>query len=110
MESDSRCMFSLLSDGMPVDLVFIDCRILDEDVGNILRYVKHVAPHVPVIVQSSGISIEKYLRIMSEGAYEYVNKPVADSEIVRIVNMAIGAPHTIRPLPRSNSMRIVKSA
>ncbi len=97
MESDSRCMLLLLAAGMLIDLVVIDCRSFDENVVNMLHHVRHVAPHVPVIILSSDISIEKYLRTMSLGAFEYVNKPVSDKEIARIVKMAMGATQTIRP-------------
>ncbi len=95
-ESDSRNMLFLLSEGMPIDLVVIDCRILDEDIENILCHIRHASPNVPVVVLSLDISIEKYLRTMSQGVYEYVNKPVSDEEIAMIVNMAIGASQTLR--------------
>jgi DNA-binding NtrC family response regulator len=94
-ESDSHAMVFLLAAGMPVDLVIMDDLTVDMDCRDSLGYVRQVAPHIPVIVLSAHSSIEKYLQAMSLGAYEYLNKPVADHEIIRIVQAATDAPQNM---------------
>jgi DNA-binding response OmpR family regulator len=79
---------SLRVNETPVDLVIIDEEVPGQSDNECLRCVKLAAPRVPVIVLSVRASVENYLQALSLGAFEYLNKPVADREIVRVVKAA----------------------
>ncbi len=93
-ESDNEAMFTLLADGLPVDLVIADHQTSEVDDSSLLQYIRHVAPRIPVIVLSPSYSIEMYLKALSLGAFEYLQKPVADHVLNRVVMQAMGASGT----------------
>ncbi len=93
-ESDNEAMFTLLADGLPVDLVIADHQTSEVDDCSLLQYIRHVAPRIPVIVLSPSYSIEMYLKALSLGAFEYLQKPVADHVLSRVVMQAMGASGT----------------
>ncbi len=90
-ESDSEAMFTLLADGLPVDLVISDHQTSEVDDCSLLQYIRHVAPRIPVIVLSPSCSVEMYLKSLSLGAFEYLQKPVADHVLSRVVTQAMDA-------------------
>jgi DNA-binding response OmpR family regulator len=72
----------------------IDVLILDDYAGKIdgcdfLRAAKRVARDVPIIIMTSKGSVTEYLQSRALGAYEYINKPVDDDEVLRIVHAAL---------------------
>jgi DNA-binding NtrC family response regulator len=58
----------------------------------LLQYIRHVAPHIPVIVLSASDSVEAYIKALSLGAFEYLQKPVGDPLLRQVVMKAMGAP------------------
>ena len=78
----------VLREGMPIDLVITADQIDDMDGFEMIAAIKKISPLIPVIMISSDISIEAYLRALSLGAYEYLNKPVQTKEISRAVKGA----------------------
>ena len=88
-KAGNDAMLFLLEAGAPIDLVILD-HGTDENDCTLLRSARHLAPHVPVIVMTSRGSITEYLESLSLGVYEYIHKPVADREFMRIVQAATG--------------------
>jgi two-component system response regulator PilR (NtrC family) len=51
--------------------------------------LRQIRPDLPVIMITAYGNIETYLRSMSLGAFEFVNKPVKKEEFERIVQHAL---------------------
>lgn len=90
-EADYHSMLFLLASGMSIDLVIMDDHALDRNCTRFLESARQIAPDVPFIVMTSQGSILDYLQSLSLGAYEYIHKPIADRELIRIVRAATGA-------------------
>jgi two-component system response regulator AtoC len=46
-------------------------------------------PSVPVIMMTAYGKVENYIKAMSLGVFEYINKPLDKKEFERIVSMAL---------------------
>jgi DNA-binding NtrC family response regulator len=54
-----------------------------------LILLKQILPTVPVVMLTAYGAVETYLKSLSLGVFEYVNKPVKAKELGRIVNAAL---------------------
>jgi DNA-binding NtrC family response regulator len=86
---DGPSALSALSKGAPIDLVITDYRIDGMDGLELLDSLKKLAPSVPSIILTDDGSIETYLKALSLGVFEYLNKPAKTSELGRIVQKAL---------------------
>jgi len=64
-----------------VDLLIIDIKMPEMDGRELLRSVKVSHPEAAVIMMTSYGSIEDAVEAMKNGAYDYITKPIVDSEI-----------------------------
>jgi len=71
------------------DLVITDVQMPDLSGYEVLRRIKEQAPQTIVIVITAFGTIEKAVRAMREGAYDYITKPFGRDELVAIVTRAI---------------------
>jgi two-component system response regulator PilR (NtrC family) len=76
-------------DGAEVDLVITDYRMPVMDGLEFLILLKQILPAVPVIMLTAYGAVETYLKSLSLGVFEYVNKPVKAKELGRIVKAAL---------------------
>ena len=86
---DGSSALSLLQKGASVDLVIIDYAASGSASLELLHSLKKIAPAVPSILLASNASIEMYLKALSLGVFEYLNKPVKTEELIRTVKTAL---------------------
>ncbi|HEU5311641.1 MAG TPA: sigma-54 dependent transcriptional regulator [Candidatus Eisenbacteria bacterium] len=65
----------------PFDVVLSDVQMPDIDGIEVLRRLKHVAPHATVILVTAYGTIEAAIRALHEGAFDYVRKPFKLDEV-----------------------------
>jgi DNA-binding NtrC family response regulator len=83
----------VIKEGMQIDLVITASRIEGMDGLEMLSVLKKTVPQVPLIMITADTSIEIYLKALSLGVFEYLNKPVKLREIGRIVKGAFERSH-----------------
>jgi two-component system, NtrC family, nitrogen regulation response regulator GlnG len=86
--TDARLALAAVRGGEKVDMVITDHRMQGMDGLEFLTRLKEITPSVPVIILSSHVSIECYLKSLSLGAFEYVTKPFEARDLERIVKAA----------------------
>ena len=80
-----------MKDGANIDLVITDYRMPDMDGLEFLNALRQVDSSVPVIMLTAYGAVESYLKSLSLGVFEYVNKPIKAKELGRIVQAAINS-------------------
>jgi len=86
---DAVSALSVIRDGAHIDLVVTDYRMPGLDGLEFLIHLKQTLPDVPVIMLTGYGAVETYLKSLSLGVFEYVNKPVKAKELGRIVKSAL---------------------
>lgn len=86
---DAPSAIDIVRKGAKVDLVITDYRMPVMDGLEFLMALKQIAPSVPVIFLTAFGAVETYLKSLSLGVFEYVNKPVKAAELGRIVKNAL---------------------
>jgi DNA-binding NtrC family response regulator len=71
---------ALLKEYTP-DVLITDMKMPELDGLQLLKQAKKLYPELPVILITGYASIENAVEAMREGAYDYITKPVIDSEI-----------------------------
>jgi DNA-binding NtrC family response regulator len=80
-----------VKDGADIDLVITDYRMPGMDGLEFLNALRQMDPSVPVIMLTAYGAVESYLKSLSLGVFEYVNKPIKAKELGRIVQAAINS-------------------
>ncbi len=88
-EPDGASALSTILQGAKIDLVVTDERMPDMSGLDLIETLTEVVPSVPVIMITAYGNIENYLRSVSLGAFEYVNRPVGKRELELIVKTAL---------------------
>jgi DNA-binding NtrC family response regulator len=66
-----------------------------------LTILRKALPSVPVIMFTAYGDVETYLKSLSLGVFEYINKPVKKNELGRIVKAALDRSEADNSLPAS---------
>jgi DNA-binding NtrC family response regulator len=80
-----------VKDGVSIDLVITDYRMPGMDGLEFLNALRQMDPSVPVIMLTAYGAVESYLKSLSLGVFEYVNKPIKAKDLGRIVQAAINS-------------------
>jgi len=80
-----------VKDGADIDLVITDYRMPGMDGLEFLNALRQMDQSVPVIMLTAYGAVESYLKSLSLGVFEYVNKPIKAKELGRIVQAAINS-------------------
>ncbi len=99
--TDAESALSVIREGTNVDLVITDYRLPGMDGIEFISVLKQVLPSVPVIVLTGYGSVEVYLKSLSLGVFEYLNKPVKAKELDRALKSAFERPDAGNVLLRS---------
>jgi len=67
------------------DIVITDIKMPEMDGLTLLKHIKTLSPETPVILITGYGSIESAVDAMKDGAYDYVTKPIVDSEIKIVI-------------------------
>jgi len=86
---DAESALSVIREGTQIDLVITDLRMPGMSGSELTTILKKMLPSVPIIMLTGYGSVETYLKSMSSGVFEYVNKPVQVRELRRIVKTAL---------------------
>jgi DNA-binding NtrC family response regulator len=78
-----------IKEGTNIDLVITDYRMPGMDGLEFLNMLRQKNPTVPVIMLTAYGAVETYLKSLSLGVFEYVNKPIKAKELGRIVQAAL---------------------
>ena len=82
-----------------IDLVITDYQMPGMNGLDFASVLMRMRPLMPVIMITAHGSIESYLQSVSEGVFEYVNKPVRKDEFERIVKTALYKARPDQALP-----------
>jgi DNA-binding NtrC family response regulator len=86
---DAESAIAALGEDIRIDLIVIDYELPGLDTLSFMTMLKQLMPKVPVIVLAVQGNIDIYLKVMSLGAFEYINKPVRVKELRRIADAAL---------------------
>jgi DNA-binding NtrC family response regulator len=85
------------------DAVLTDLKMEPVDGLEVLRYSNQHGLNAPLIVLTAFGTVETAVRAMKEGAFDYLNKPVDNDKLLKIVARALAS----RPDPENNSYEMI---
>jgi two-component system NtrC family response regulator len=71
-----------------VDLVFTDFRMPDMNGLEVVQNIKNINPEIPVVVITAFSDTKDAVKVMKEGAFDYLSKPVDLDELEILVRKA----------------------
>lgn len=89
------------------DVVLTDFRLPDMDGIDVLKSIKQIKPNVPVIVITGYSDVGQAVKVIRQGAFEYVTKPILPEEILMLVQEAVKQ-KVSSPEENSSSNRIIE--
>lgn len=85
---DSRKVMPLLLKH-DISVVVLDMTMPHKSGDELLANIKHDYPHVPVIIMTAIDEVEKAVKCIKSGAFDYLVKPVDEKKFVTVVRKAI---------------------
>ncbi len=90
------------------NLVISDFRLPDINGLDLLKKIKSLNPHMPVIIMTSYAEIRTAVNAIKLGAYEYVTKPLNPEEILVLINSAIAKSAIAKKNDKSKKVEFVR--
>lgn len=69
-------------------LIFTDLRLPDGDGIDLLKAVKDIYPHIPVVVMTSYAEVSTAVEAMKLGAFDYISKPFQQEDVLNVIKNA----------------------
>ncbi|OGG02067.1 MAG: hypothetical protein A3F83_10970 [Candidatus Glassbacteria bacterium RIFCSPLOWO2_12_FULL_58_11] len=79
----------LLEDGDLPDLLITDIKMPDLDGIEVLRSVKKIDPHLPVVLMTAHADKRKAISAVNEGAHYFLEKPFENRHLLKICSEAL---------------------
>lgn len=86
---DGEQALVVLQQNPEISLVITDIRIPKRDGMNLLSVVVQSYPGVKVILITAFGEVDQYLEAMNVGAFEYLNKPFRNQQLLDLVKRAL---------------------
>ncbi len=86
--ADATQALEAMARGVP-DIVVLDYRLPDQEGIALLRELRKLAPHVPVIMITAHASISGAVEAIKEGAYDYISKPFEIDDVLQTTQRAL---------------------
>jgi len=87
--SRPQAAIAAIRSGIPVDLVITDLRMPGMDGLDLVAALKTIAPRVPVVMLTAQGDVDSYFKAFSLGVFDYVNKPIDQATLARVIKAAI---------------------
>jgi two-component system response regulator HydG len=71
------------------DIILTDFRLPDEDGLSLLTKIKAIDELVPVIVITGYSDVKQAVKVIQNGAFEYVTKPIFPEDILKLIKQAL---------------------
>lgn len=94
----------------PFDLVLADLRMPTADGLALLQDMRRRGFNMPVVLVTAFGEVESYLEAMDEGAFDYLTKPVAWEDLMRLVQHALDSAGEPRPKPPNREAEFTPAA
>ena len=90
---DGEQALSLLKENPDISLVITDIKMPKKDGMTLLEEAASSFPQVKIIMITAFGEVEQYLEAMNIGAFEYLNKPFRNQELLDVVSRALESEH-----------------
>ncbi len=92
------------------DIILTDFRLPDINGLDLLKSIKNIVPHTPVILMTSYANIRTAVNAIKMGAYEYVTKPINPDEVLATINNALNSVEERKSLATNGDRKKVPSS
>ena len=86
---DAETALFIIKNRADIDLVITDLRMPGMDGIELYAKLRKELPSVPVIILTAYGSVETYLQSLSQGVFEYLNKPFQLEELNHVVKSVL---------------------
>ncbi len=85
---DAESALSIIREGNNIDLILTDYRLSGMKGIEFIAALKKILPSTPVIILTGECSVEVYIKALSLGVFECLNKPVSMKDLERVLKSA----------------------
>jgi DNA-binding NtrC family response regulator len=75
----------------PFDLVITDVKMPEIGGMEILKHIKRDLPYLPVILITAYGTVQDAVKVIKEGAFDYIQKPFDKEALYKVIERALGA-------------------
>ena len=86
---DAESALSVIREGSNIDLVLTDYRLSGLKGIEFIAALRRTLPSTPVIILTGDCSVEVYIKALSLGVFDCLNKPVTMKDLDRVLKSAL---------------------